>query len=323
MNWKEQKTVVTGGAGFIGSHLVRALLARGAHVTVIDDMRRGVRENVPEGAELLVTDVACARMLVASLCRDAVVFHLAARVTNIAANQRDHLGMLQDNLKTNTAMIEAVQLARPRLFVATSTVCVYPHDAPVPTAEEDAFPYHPEDTNEGYGLAKAILEKQAEYLHREHGLPVIVPRFSNAIGERDWYDWESSHVVPALIRKAHEADVIMVWGSGNQTRCFVDAADIAEGLIRLAETPAAHDAQPVNIGHRREISIADLMQFVLELSGQVDKPVRFDRSKPDGHQRRGVDNTRLRALTGWEPPTPLVDTLEKMIEEYRSGRAHL
>lgn len=327
MDWTKEKVVVTGGAGFIGSHLVDVLLARGVgrqNLSVVDDLSRAGARNLHPDVALFPWDLRDSQELphLARLMEGAVVFHLAARVTNIRENRGDHLGMMQDNLRINANVTEAARWGKPKLLEMTSTVCVYPHDAPVPTAEGAAFPYHPEDTNEGYGLAKAILEKQAEYLHREHGIPVIVPRFANAFGPRDYYDWQSSHVVPAMIRKAHEHDKIVVWGTGRQSRTFLDARDIAETLVRLAEAPAAHDAQPVNIGWGDPIAISDLVWLIFKLA-DIDKPVTFDTSQPDGHEVRDFCNKRLVSIIGPPPCRPLEGTLADMIAEYQAGEARL
>ena len=167
----------------IGSHLVDALLERGAEaITVIDDLSRGRNPDPTIGPTYTLDlrgDIQIPDLV--RLFKGAVVFHLAARVTNIREKRGDHLGMLQDNLQINTNVIEAARRGKPKLFEATSTVCVYPHNTTIPTAEAEAWPIQPEDTNEGYGLAKAILEKQAEYLHRECGVPTLVPRFANAL----------------------------------------------------------------------------------------------------------------------------------------------
>lgn len=320
IDWKDVHVVVTGGAGFIGSHVVDELVWRGAAVTVLDDLRRGCEENLnwarANGRVRLVQ-----RNLAEYTPfwpRDAIVFHLAARVTNIAANRRDHLGMLQENLIVNWRIADALARYGAQLAVLCSTVCVYPHDAPVPTPESAAWPLHPEETNEGYGLAKGILEKQAEFLHRERGLAVVVSRFSNAIGLRDYYDPESSHVVPAFIRRILAGeDPLRVWGSGEQTRAFVDARDLARALVDLAECPAAADARPVNIGHRQEISIAKLARMVAEQCGKPDISVIYDTSYPDGHARRAVDNSRLLELIDWVPDRPLRATIGDMVAEYR------
>jgi GDP-L-fucose synthase len=254
---------------------------------------------------------------------NCVVFHLAARVTNIQANMKDHLGMLQDNLRINADVIEAMRLYPPKVAVLCSTVCVYPHDAPVPTPESAAFPFHPEDTNEGYGLGKCILEKQGEYLCKELHIPTVVTRFSNAIGLRDYYDTQSSHVVPALIRRIMKGeDPLMVWGSGRQTRVFVDARDLACALVDLAETEKAQDARPINIGHKYEIDIGSLALLIAKICGK-NPSIVFDTSFPDGHARRAVDNSRLRSLIGWVPDRPLESTIREMVAEYKAGKAWL
>lgn len=326
IDWANEKVVVTGGAGFIGSHLVDLLAGMGARVVVIDDLRRGSRQNISG-------PLNCGRAILLEhnlstdtpwWAGDSIVFHMAARITNIAANRLDHLGMMQDNVIINTNVIETCRWLEPKLLVACSTVCVYPHDAPVPTPESAGWPLHPEETNEGYGLAKGLLEKQAEFLHREYKVPAVVTRFSNAIGLRDYYDYESSHVVPALIRRIMEGEEpLVVWGSGNQTRVFVDARDLAAALVKLAECREAHDAQPVNIGHDREISIGDLARLVAVECGKPDLAIEFDTSHPDGHARRGVDNSRLRSLIGWVPDRPLEETVREMVAEYKTGRARL
>lgn len=326
IDWHETDAIVTGGAGFIGSHVVDELVKRGARVLVIDDMRRGSVDNLKQAAaagkvRIVERDIVHAGLLYWQ--SDTVVFHMAARVTNIQSNRHDHMGMLQDNLEVNFAAIEAMRMYHTRAAVLCSTVCVYPHDAPIPTPESAAWPLHPEETNEGYGLAKGILEKQGEFLCNEYKIPTVVTRFSNAIGLRDYYDYESSHVVPALIRRILEGeDPLRVWGSGNQTRVFVDARDLAYALVNLAGTEAAQDARPVNIGHQLEISIRDLALMIAEACGKPDISIEFDTSYPDGHARRAVDNTRLRDLIGWVPDRPLEETIADMVAEFRAGRAH-
>lgn len=334
-----KRAIVTGGAGFIGSHLVDALVRKGLPVVVVDDLRRGSLRNLerhcPEMMYDHIISPTVGRMPgVVEVCNCPVeevdwigidqadaVFHLAATVTNIEANRHNHLGMLQANLSTNMAVIEAMRWKRPGFFMAASTVCVYPHSTPTPTPEQYGWPLDPEPTNQGYGIAKGVLEKQSRYLYQECGVPTLIVRFSNAIGERDYYDPVSSHVVPALIRKAFEEDEVVVWGTGTQRRVFVDARDIARAVVALYDTPATHIADPINIGHDREISMDDLAHMIVDMVNPL-KGVSFDTSKPNGHERRLVSTNKLLTATGWLPDTPLEDTLKRMILEFSSGRSH-
>jgi nucleoside-diphosphate-sugar epimerase len=327
MDWNGQKVVVTGGAGFIGSHLVELLVERGADVMVIDNLSRGNLDNL----RAVARDITLAKIdlenRVPTFDRDAVVFHLAAKVAGIQYNRTHQLDMLNSNMRINNHVLRAAEAFPPKLLVVASTACVYGHDAPVPTPESAANG-DIEPTNYGYGLAKWVMEKQATFLHQEQGIPVAIPRFFNAIGTRDYYD-ETAHVVPALIKRAVDGEnPFVVWGTGKQTRTFVDAADIAKALVLLAECEAAHDAQPVNISSSVEssgaistISIDELAGKILWLCGYGYTEIEHDLTKPDGHSERRADVTRLRELVGWIPDTPLIETLDDMIKDYRGCHA--
>jgi len=324
MNWDEGfTTFVTGGAGFIGSHLVDLLLSKGAKVQIVDNLSRG--ENVNPLATLWLEDLeqGCSTFPPGS-----VVFHLAAKVTGIEYNRHHHYDMMMRNLAINYQVCEAVRRARPRLFVFVSTACVYPHDAPVPTPESAAEVCEPEPTNRGYGIAKWVGEQMAQYLYLEHDIPTVIVRFFNAFGPRDYYDEETSHVAPALIKRVLDGEnPVVIWGSGDQTRALVDARDIAQALVGIAEKmepafeecPSGLTLDPVfNIGHKREISIRELAEAIVKLSGREDVTLVLDKSKPDGYPRRAADTKRLRQLLGWVPDTPLAVTLTDMIEDYRA-----
>jgi nucleoside-diphosphate-sugar epimerase len=262
---------------------------------------------------------------------DDVVWHLAAKVTGIEYNRHNQYDMLRSNMAINYNVIESVRRQKPRLFVYVSTACVYPHDAPVPTPEGAGDIGNPEPTNHGYGVAKWLGEQMVKHLHVEHNIPCIIVRFFNALGTRDYYDCETSHVAPALIRRVVEGEnPVTVWGTGNQTRALVDAKDIVRALVMLhdkALTPEAwyshKNISPiiVNIGHEREVSIRELAETIVRLCGK-DVEINFDTSKPDGYPRRAADTTLLRSLIGWVPDTPLEDTLDVMIEEFNEGRSH-
>jgi len=312
--------IVTGGAGFIGSHLVDALVDIHHSVTVVDDFSRGKMDNLYGSMK-----TGQVRLQPRNLehtgypCKPTdVVWHLAAKVAGIEYNRRNQYEMLRANLAINQSMIDSVRICKPRLFVYISTACVYPGDAPVPTPESAGDICNPEPTNHGYGIAKWVGEQMVRHLYREHNVPCVIVRLFNVFGPRDHYEPNASHVAPALIRRVMEGEnPLKVWGSGNQTRTLVDVRDIARALVRLAYCQAAWDAGPINIGHRQEIRISDLVQSIVTLSGK-DIAYQFDTSKPDGHARRAPDTTRLRDLLGWIPDTPMETTLRDMFADYEA-----
>jgi nucleoside-diphosphate-sugar epimerase len=325
--------IVTGGAGMIGSHLVDALVADGAEVRVIDNFIRGSMENLRgsmKTGQVTVKTMNLERTGIPVLPSD-VVWHLAAKVTGIEYNRHNQYDMLQSNLAMNYNVIESVRKGKPKLFVYVSTACVYPHDAPVPTPESAGDIGNPEPTNHGYGVAKWVGEQMVKHLTIEHNVPCVIVRFFNALGERDYYDHATSHVAPALIRRVMEGEnPVTVWGSGKQTRALVDVWDIVRALMGLYDfmmTPQTlyegkYDRPLiVNIGHEREVSIAELVEMIVRICGK-DVGYEFDTSKPDGYPRRAADTALLRSLIGWVPDTPLEDTIEHMVKEFREGRAH-
>jgi nucleoside-diphosphate-sugar epimerase len=314
--------VITGGAGFIGSHLADALVARGEEVLVVDDFSRGKLANLAQARETglcRISPFVDLRYDQPTLTRGDAVWHLAAKVASIEYNRRNQYDMLASNLAINANVIEAVRKARPSFFCYVSTACVYPHDAPVPTPEWAGDVGNPEPTNHGYGVAKWVGEQMVKHLSKEHNLTCLIPRFFNAYGLRDYYDKATSHVVPALIRRVMEGEnPVTVWGTGRQTRVFVDAEDIAKALVMLYDHDwTGYEGTPVvNVGHEREVSIAEVVDTIIRCT-QKDVGRHFDDTKPDGHARRAADVTLLRETIGWVPDTPLEVTVAKMVAEYR------
>ena len=320
MNWAKEKVTVTGGAGFIGSHLVDALMAKGVEqLTILDNFSRGSLDNILEprlnGASIRTMNL---ELVPPAIREGSVVFHLAAKVTGIQYNRTHQLEMMQTNLRINWNMTQAMTRCKPKLYVFVSTACIYPHDAPIPTPEWCGNVCNPEPTNFGYGVAKWVGEQQAKYLYHEYNVPTLIVRFFNAFGPRDYYDEETSHVAPALIRRVMEGqDPLEIWGTGEQTRAFVDARDIAKALVMLAETPDAHDALPVNIGHKTEVPIWDLAEVICQVCKRDPLHI-FDTSKPDGYPRRAADTLRLKSLIGWVPDTPIERTIRNMVTDYKA-----
>ena len=319
MKLSGKKVYVLGGAGFIGSHLVERLLQGGARVTVVDNLVRGSLDKLDSVSGHYSFQNIDLEHTVPDLSDADVVYNLAAKISNIRYNMGHHLDMMQRNLGINWNVAEAIAHAKHlQLYAMVSTVCVYPHDAPVPTTEAAGAVCNPEPTNFGYGIAKWVAEQQAKFLHDECGVPTLIVRFANAFGLRDYYDDESSHVVPALIKRILSGeDPLVIWGTGNQTRSLIDARDIADALFRLGECEDAHNAQAVNIGHDREVSIKEMARLIMQIV-DVYPEMQFDLTQPDGHSRRAFDTTRLKSLIHWEPEIPFAQTVREMIVEYQS-----
>lgn len=318
--WKGKRVLVTGGAGFIGSYLVELLVEQQANVYVVDNLERGQLENLRSCWD----DIAFMRgdLRDPALCREVtahkdVVMNLAAKVTGIEYNRYHHGDMFTSNILINTNVLEAARLNGVKRYLAVSTACIYPHDSKVPTPESEGGRGSPEPTNEGYGWAKRMAEQQAIYYAQEYGMEIAIARPFNAYGPRDYFDEATSHVIPALIRRVLDGDdPVVVWGSGNQTRAFVHAQDIARGMMLLTEKYPAAD--PVNIGHDKESSIRELLALILRLTGKKANVV-FDTSRPDGYPRRAADVTKLRTVTGgFVPSIPLDEGIAQTIEWYRT-----
>lgn len=303
----------------IGSELAELLVAHNAKVTVADNLERGKLENlsaVRQHIKILVTDVSNFGQALDACAGQDVVFNLAAKVTSIEYNARHHADMFYKNMQLMLTPLEAASRAGVPLFVQASTVCVYPHDAPIPTPEDAADICRPEETNEGYGYAKLMGEKLAQWYAKEYGMAVAITRFANAYSDtRDYFDWETSHVVPALIRKCKEEEVIEIWGDGEQRREFLFAQDAAYASMLAAEL--GQGKGPINIGAGTNISINELLAKIQAIMG-TNKPVKHIFTMPTGHRERMVDNQKLIELTGWKPKVDIDEGLKRTIGWYLS-----
>ena len=296
------KALVTGGSGFLGSHLVERLEAAGHDVVVPrsseydltheDDAARLFRETEPE-----------------------VVFHLAAVAGGIGANRAEPGRFWHANLLMGTHVLEQSRLAGVSKLVSLGTICSYPKHTPAPFREEDLWNGYPEETNAPYGVAKKALLVGAQAYREQYGLNTITLLPVNLYGPRDNFDLETSHVVPALIRKMLEADEeVVLWGDGTPTREFLYVEDCAEGIALAAER--YDGADPVNLGSGEEISIRDLAALVADLTG-FEGRITWDTSKPNGQPRRLLDTTKAADLFGFRATTSLRDGLERTIAWYR------
>jgi len=318
MFWKSKHVLVTGGTGFIGSHVVEKLVEKGAYVTSLDRMRGGKIRNIGYLADKVnILSGDCADMDAArNACRrQDIVMNLAAKVGGISYNRTHQATMLSDNLAIATTMMEAARREDVGRFLVVSSACIYPSEAVIPTPETEGFRGEPEPTNGGYGWAKRMAEKLGMYYQEQYGMKVGIVRPYNAYGPRDHFDPESSHVIAAIIKRVFDGEnPLKVWGSGKQTRAFLYVEDFARGLIEAIEKYPVAD--PVNIGTDEEVSIKELVEMIVDLSGKKTT-ITFDTTKPDGSPRRNSDNEKARETIGFQATTHLSDGLKKTIEWYR------
>lgn len=318
MFWINKRVLVTGGTGFIGSHVVEKLVVLGAKVTVLDNLSNGKIKNIEylrERVKFVKGDCANPRDAFAACKNQEVILNLAARVGGIEYNRTHQGTMLHDNIIIASMMIEAARKAKVDRFLVISSACVYPHNALVPTPESEGFRGEPESTNGGYGWAKRMAETLGKYYAEEFGMHVGIVRPYNAYGPRDHFDSATSHVIPALIKRVIDGeDPVVVWGSGTQTRAFLYVEDLADGMIQAIEKYPQPD--PINLGTDEEVSIAELVSMIIKISG-VKASIRFDSSKPDGSPRRNSDNTRAKKNVGFTAKTSLHEGLTKTIKWYK------
>lgn len=318
--WRNKKVLVTGGAGFIGSHLVELLVEKGANVTVVDNLENGNLDNLERVKEKIkflkknLQDLNSAK----EACRgQEVVMNLAAKVGGIEFNKK-HLGtMFRDNVLINTNVLEAARQENVERFLAVSSACVYPRFCTIPTPEEEGFKDVPEPTNEGYGWAKRMAEIQGRLYAQEFGMNIGIVRPYNAYGPRDHFDAEKSHVIPALIKRMFDGeDPLVVWGDGEQSRAFLYVEDFVRGLMEVIEKYPVPD--PINIGTDEEIKIKNLIKLLLKLSAKNPK-VFFDTTKPVGQPRRNCDTKKAKEKVGFEARITLEEGLKKTINWYKEN----
>lgn len=305
--WTNKKVVVTGGGGFLGSHVVDILRERGATDIF-----------VPRSKDYDLRDKA----VCAEVVRGAdVVIHLAANVGGIGYNLEFPGTLFYDNLLMGVHMMEESRKAGVSKFVAIGTICAYPKFAPVPFKESDLWDGYPEETNAPYGLAKKMMLVQSTAYRSQYNFNSIFLLPVNLYGPRDNFDEDSSHVIPALIKKFVEArrdnlPTVTVWGTGKATREFCYVEDTAKGIVLASETYNKSD--PVNLGAGFEISIKELVEKIRAIIGYTGEIV-WDTSKPDGQPRRMVDTTLAEAEFGYRATTDFDAGLKSTIEWYQQN----
>ena len=310
-HWSKKRVCVTGGAGFLGRAVCTQLEARGAG-----------RIFVPRSREFDLTQRAHVDRMLA-VAKPDVVFHLAAEVGGIGANQRHPGRFFYANMAMGLNLIEEARVRGVERFVQVGSVCGYPRDCPLPFVESDLWSGYPEATNAPYGVAKRVLGVMLEAYRAEYGFDGVYLVPVNMYGPHDNFDPETSHVIPALIRKlCHAVDTgaeqVVCWGTGKVTREFLYVDDAAQAIVIAAESDI--DSRPINIGTGREIAIADLAALIAGLTG-FNGRIEWDTTRPDGQPRRRLDTTRAAELLGWQAQTTLEDGLKRTIAWWRSEGA--
>jgi GDP-L-fucose synthase len=305
-----QKFLVTGGRGFLGRYVIKNLLEKGVPEKNIVTFR---------SADYDLRDMKSCHKLVEGI---DVVIHLAAKVGGIGFNRENPGSLFYDNLMMGVQLMEAARLAKVKKFVAIGTICAYPKYTPVPFKEEDLWAGYPEETNAPYGLAKKMLLVQAEAYRHQYGMNSIYLLPVNLYGPNDNFNPDSSHVIPALIKKVQDAiekkqDKIEVWGDGSASREFLFVEDAAEAIVLATEK--YNKAAPVNLGAGFEITIKELIQLIAKLMDYKGKIV-WDITKPNGQPRRKLDVSRAKNEFDFEAKTHFEEGLLKTIEWYRTNK---
>ncbi len=312
--WRGRTVMVTGGSGFLGSHLIEELETRSDDVEIF----------VPRSDEYDLREKPAIKRAFEDSGADTVI-HLAATVGGIGANRENPGRYFYDNATMGIELIEQARQYGVEKFTILGTICSYPKHTPVPFSEEDLFEGYPEETNAPYGIAKKALLTQSRAYRKQWGFNSIYLLPVNLYGPRDDFDLATSHVIPAIIRKCIEArergdDAITAWGTGEPTREFLYVKDAAEGILDATERYDASD--PVNLGSGEEISIRELVEVIAEETG-FEGDIEWDTSKPDGQPRRKLDTTRAKERFDWEASTDFREGLRETIAWYEAHRDEL
>ena len=301
-----ERVLVTGGAGFLGRHLCELLREDGCRNLF-----------TPRSGDYDLVDRAAVRRMYAAY-EPTVVIHLAARVGGIGAN-RDNPGLFfHDNLQMGVNLIDEARHLKLTKFVQLGTVCAYPKHTPVPFREDALWDGFPEETNAPYGIAKKALLTMLHSYRAQYGLNAIYLLPVNLYGPGDNFDLQTSHVIPAMIRKFADADgKVTLWGDGSPTREFLYVRDCAAGIV--AATKQYEGAAPVNLGAGREISMHDLAELIRDMTGSKAE-VEWDTSMPNGQPRRSLDTSRAEEAFGWRAETKFEDGLRRTIQWWQAQR---
>lgn len=317
IDFGEMKVLVTGGAGFIGSHLVDELLRRNAEVRVVDDLSRGNLGNVAHcrgRIEFIKGDLADSKTAEAAVRDVEICFHLAAVVGGVEF-MTSHPTEIFKNISINYNVIDACRKMNVNRLLYTSSACVYPVDlqttADQPPLKEDDVLACGAKPDSDYGWTKLFGEIQCQAYYRSYGMKIALVRPFNPYGPRESFDPKDSHVIPSLIRKAvHRENPFVVWGDGGQTRAFEYVEDVIEGVILAIEKKV--DVDPVNLGGSNYVTIRELAELILKLTG-YETSITWDKSRPQGVRSRKADMSKALKVLRWKPRTSLEKGLTRTL----------
>ncbi len=333
--WNKKRVVVTGGAGFLGSFVTAKLKERGATEILVPHIEHynltdknsivQLYSDVLQPVDTIPGHLKHATFQPSTFDLDPanlVIIHLAANVGGIGANREHPAEFFYDNLMMGVELMHQAYKHGVGKFTAIGTVCAYPKFTPVPFKEDDLWIGYPEETNAPYGLAKKMMLVQSDAYRQQYGFNSIFLLPVNLYGPRDNFNLQTSHVIPALIRKSIEAQArgdkeMIAWGDGSPTREFLYVEDAADGIVTATEKYNASD--PVNLGSGYEISIKDLTEMIIRLTGFEGKLI-WDTSKPNGQPRRGLNTERAFERFGWRAQVPFEEGMKRTIEWFKANR---
>ena len=304
MDWESKNILVTGGNGFLGSRLVQMLKEKNPKKITIPDSKKYDLRNV-DNCKSVLQDID-------------VVFHLAAKVGGIGLNQSKPGELFYDNLMMGVNLMEEARKNKIEKFISLGTICSYPKFTPIPFKEDSIWDGYPEETNAPYGLAKKMLLVQSQAYRQQYNFESITLFPTNLFGQNDNFDEDSSHVIPAIIKKVLNAiqnkhDSISLWGDGTPTRDFLYVDDAAFGILLAAEKYS--DPEPLNLGSGIEISIKDLATLIIKLMN-ANLKISWDVNKPNGQPKRCVSIEKAKNKIGFQPKVSLTDGLKLTIDSF-------
>lgn len=314
--YQNKKVLVTGGTGFIGSHLVEKLVNQKAKVTVLSLQSQLKAKFVNHLKEITIkkVDLNDLDTTIKATRNQDYIFHLAAHVGGIHYNDTHPATLFYKNVVPALNVVEASRLNKVKRLLMVSSACVYPRHCTIPTPESEGFKNEPEPTNYGYGWSKRFIEILAKTYFLEHNMKIGIVRPYNVYGPRDNFG-SKSHVIPALVRRVMQGeDPIIVWGDGSPTRSFIYVEDVVKGMMLALEKYPKPD--PINLGTTEEISIKDLVKLIIKLSGKKAQ-IKFDRQKPNGQPRRNCNIKKAKKILKFKTVTKLEQGLPKVIKYYQ------